>query len=127
MKIAKLILYILFGLMFINAGLNKFLNYLPLPELSPEQLKFFTAFTSIVWLMPLVAIIEIIGGILFILKKTRPLGAIFVLPVMTGILVHHVITDQSRLILSLVLMAINVLALVDSWAKYQVLLKDDKH
>ena len=67
------------------------------------------------------------GPFLFILKKTRPLGAIFVLPVMTGILVHHVTTDQSRLILSLVLMAINVLALVDSWAKYQVLLKDDKH
>ena len=77
MKIAKLILYILFGLMFINAGLNKFLNYLPLPELSPEQLKFFTAFTSIVWLMPLVAIIEIIGGILFILKKNTSPGCNF--------------------------------------------------
>lgn len=127
MKIAKLILYILFGLMFINAGLNKFFNYLPLPELSPEEVKFFTAFTSIVWLMPLVAIIEIVGGILFILKKTRPLGAIFILPVMIGILVHHVITDQSRLILSLVLMAINVLALADNWAKYQGLLEDDKH
>jgi uncharacterized membrane protein YphA (DoxX/SURF4 family) len=126
MKIFKLILYVLFGLMFINAGLNKFFNYLPLPEFSPVQIKFFTAFTSIVWLMPLVAIVEIVGGILFILKKTRALGAIFILPVMTGVLVHHVVTDQSGLILSLVLMAINVLALADNWGKYQNLLEQEK-
>lgn len=126
MKTAKLLLYIFFGLLFINAGLNKFFNYLPLPEFNPEQVKFFTAITSIVWLMPLVAITEIVGGILFILKKTRPLGAIFVLPVMIGILVHHVVTDQSRLILSLVLMAINILAIAENWSKYQYLLDLEK-
>jgi hypothetical protein len=76
--------------------------------------------------MPLVAIVEIVGGILFILKKTRALGAIFILPVMTGVLVHHVVTDQSGLILSLVLMAINVLALADNWGKYQNLLEQEK-
>ena len=32
------VLSLLFGLMFINAGLNKFLNYMPPPEDMPEAL-----------------------------------------------------------------------------------------
>lgn len=123
MKTAKLILYILFGIMFINAGLNKFFNYMPMPELTPEQLKFFTAFTSITWMIPLVATIEIIGGILFIFRKTRALGAIVILPIMTGILAHHVTVDQSGVVLALVLMAINILAIADNWPKYQRLIE----
>ncbi len=122
MKILKLVLYIIFGLMFINAGLNKFFNYMPMPELSPEQIKFFTAFTSIIWLLPLVATIEIIGGILFIFRKTRALGAIIILPVMTGILIHHTTVDKSGVVIALVLMAINILAIVDDWDKYKGLL-----
>jgi uncharacterized membrane protein YphA (DoxX/SURF4 family) len=124
MKIVKLILFILFGLMFVNAGLNKFFNYMPMPELTPEQIKFFTAFTSITWLMPLVAAIEVIGGILVMIPRTRALGAIVILPVMVGVLVHHATIDTSGLIIALILMAINILAIADSWTKYQGLLRD---
>ncbi|HEY1010540.1 MAG: DoxX family membrane protein [Daejeonella sp.] len=124
MKIVKLVLYILFGLMFVNAGLNKFLNYMPMPELTPVQIKFFTAFASISWMIPLIAVIEIIGGILVMIPKTRALGAIVILPVMVGILVHHATIDTSGLVIALVLMAINVLAIADNWGKYQALIRD---
>src|SRR5690606_18865481 len=54
---------LLFGLMFINAGLNKFFNYMPVPEDIPEEsLKDFQAMMEISWLMPLLATVEIIGG-----------------------------------------------------------------
>lgn len=57
---------LLFGLMFINAGLNKFFNYMPMPEDMPESMtKLMAAFMQISWLMPLVAVAEIIGGIIF--------------------------------------------------------------
>lgn len=124
MKIVKLVLYILFGLMFLNAGLNKFFNYMPMPELTPEQIKFFTAFASISWLIPLVAIVEIIGGVLVMIPKTRALGAIVLLPVMVGILVHHLTVDPSGVVIAVVLMAINILAIVDNWKKYEGLIKD---
>ncbi|MEJ7778407.1 MAG: DoxX family protein [Daejeonella sp.] len=119
MKIVKLILYILFGLMFVNAGLNKFFNYMPMPEFTEAQIKIFSAFTVITWLMPLIAVIEIIGGILFMNNRYRALGAIVVLPVMVGILVHHSVLEPSGLIIALVLMAINLLAIFDNWQKYQ--------
>ncbi len=124
MKIVKLVLYILFGLMFLNAGLNKFFNYMPMPELTPEQIKFFTAFASIPWMIPLVATVEVIGGILVMIPKTRALGAIIILPVMVGVLVHHLTVEPTGLVTALVLMCINILAIVDDWRKYEGLVKD---
>lgn len=42
------ILCLLSGLMFINAGLNKFFNYIPVPEDMPEKtMKMFTAMMEI--------------------------------------------------------------------------------
>jgi hypothetical protein len=59
----------------------------------PENLmKLMTAFMEIGWLMPLIAVAEIAGGILFITNKYRALGAIIIFPVMIGILLTHIIT-----------------------------------
>jgi len=59
---------LLFGLIFINAGLNNFFNYMPTPDDLPEgMMKMFTAVTEIVWLTPLLGVAQIVGGILFII------------------------------------------------------------
>lgn len=69
--------------MFINAGLDKFFHYMPMPENLPKDAqKAFTAFLSVPWLMPLIAAIELIGALLVLFPKTRTLGAIVILPVM---------------------------------------------
>src|SRR5690606_35725503 len=69
------ILCLLVGLLFINGGLNKIFNYLPPPENLPEaQMNMFTAIMQIGWLMPLIALAELIGGILFIIPRFRALG-----------------------------------------------------
>jgi len=86
-KIILFILCLLFGLMFINAGLDKFFHYMPQPKEMPESaVKQFGAIMQIPWLMPLIAVAEILGGLLFIFPKTRALGALIIFPVMLGIL-----------------------------------------
>ncbi len=119
MKIIKLIVCLLFGLMFINAGLNKFLNYMPMEEMSEEQMKIIEAFMTIKWLMPLAGAIEVIGGLLFIIPKTRALGAVIILPVMVGIVCHNFTFEPSGLPLVLVLFLINILIIADNWKKYK--------
>ncbi len=53
---------LLFGLLFINAGLNKIFNYLPVPDDMPENiLVLLGAMNTIGWLIPLVAVAEIMG------------------------------------------------------------------
>lgn len=125
MKIVKFIISLLFGLMFINAGLNKFINYMPMPKPTPEQMKIFEAFENLHWLMPLVGAVEIVGGLLFIFSKTRALGAIIILPVMVGIVLHVFTIDKSTpgMAIAGVLFLINLWMILDNSEKYKVLVK----
>ena len=125
MKIVNFILSLLFGLMFINAGLNKFLNYMPMPKPTPEQMKVFAAFGELYWLMPLIGTVEIIGGLLFIFPKTRALGAIVILPVMVGIVLHVFSIDKSTMGMSIagILFLINLWIIFDNKEKYKALVK----
>lgn len=114
-----LVVSILFGLMFINSGLNKFFNYMPIPEDMPQEvMEFMGHFMAIGWLMPLIAIVEIVGGILFMTNKYRALGAIVILPVMVGIVLTHLINIPSGLPIALVLFAINLWVLYENRSKY---------
>lgn len=110
---------LLFGLMFINGGLNKFFNYIPVPEDMPEAtMQMFTAMTEIVWLMPLIALAEIVGGLLFIIPKFRALGAVILAPIMTGILLTHFTVAPEGLPIALALFAIYLWVIVENRDKY---------
>ncbi len=117
------VLCILFGLMMINSGFNKFFNYMPMPEMSEEMMQIMGGFMTIKWIFPLVAIIEIIGGALIAIPKTRALGAIVILPVMVGIFIHHLVHDLSGISIALILFAINIWAIVANWNKYEPIIK----
>ncbi|MDR6568137.1 DoxX protein [Chitinophaga ginsengisegetis] len=110
---------LLFGLMFINAGLNKFFNYMPVPKDMPESLmKLMGAFMQISWLMPLVGVIEVVGGALFIPNKTRALGAIVILPVMVGVVLTNIFNAPSGLPIALVMLVINIWVIIENRKKY---------
>lgn len=110
---------LLFGLMFINAGLNKFFNYMPMPEDMPEKTKkAMGAFMEIAWLMPLVGFAEVLGGILFIIPRTRALGAFVIFPVMIGVCCANATMEPSGMLIALVLLAINLWVIVENRRKY---------
>ncbi|PSL34643.1 DoxX family protein [Chitinophaga ginsengisoli] len=110
---------LLFGLMFINAGLNKFLNYMPPPKDMPEKMmEVMGAFMKITWLMPLIGLAEIVGGILVIIPKTRALGAIIILPVMVGIILTNITVAPSALPIGLALFVINIWLIIENREKY---------
>lgn len=113
---------LLFGLMFINAGLNKFFNYMPPPKDMPESMmKLFGAIMQIKWLLPLIAVAEITGGILITIPKYRALGVIIIFPVMVGIVLIS-LTLSSGLVLTFVMFAILVWLIYENRKKYQAML-----
>jgi hypothetical protein len=90
-----------------------------MPNDLPEgMVKAMTAFMQIGWLMPLIAIAEIVGGVLFLTNKYRALGAIIIFPVMIGILLTHITLAPSGLPVALILMAINLWVIFENRAKY---------
>ncbi|SEM72553.1 DoxX-like family protein [Mucilaginibacter gossypiicola] len=113
------VLCLLTGLMFINAGLNKFLNYMPMPKDMPEKMvKVMQAYMQIGWLMPLVGAAEVFGGLLLIIPRTRALGAVILVPILTGILLSNISMAPSGLPIVLVLIAIVIWVIIDNWEKY---------
>jgi putative oxidoreductase len=101
------VLAIFLGLMIVNSGLNKLFNYIPVPPDLPEAVvKDNAAMMEIQWLMPLIAVAEIIGGLLLVVKRTRPMGVLVVFPVMVGVLLVHLFVMPSTLPVALIVWAI---------------------
>lgn len=124
-KIILFVISLLFGLTFINAGLNKFFNYMPVPEDLPEPVMNMSMnMMEIGWLMPLIAVVEIVGGTLFIFKKTRALGALVILPVMAGILLAHLLVAPSGLPMALILLIILVWVMIENRQRYMALIAE---
>lgn len=82
---------------------------------------------QISWLMPLIAIAEIIGGLLFIPNKYRALGAIIIFPVMVGILLTNILNAPSGLPIALVLFAINIWGMIENRDKYLPMIRNKSH
>jgi hypothetical protein len=105
-------------------GANKLAPFLPMPkEMSVEAMAVFAAFMTIKWLMPLVGVVEIIGGILIALPKTRALGAIVILPVVVGIVLHNLMYSPADIAVPAVFALINAWAIIDSKKQYQLMIK----
>lgn len=108
------VLALLFGLFFINAGLDKFFHYMPMPKDLPEKMsKAFNAFSEIGWLMPLVGLAEIVGGLLIIIPRTRALGALIIFPIMVGIFLTNIVQDKSGLPITL------IFGIILTWIMYE--------
>ncbi len=108
----------LLGLMMLNGGFNKFFNYMAMPEMPPEAGKLMMAFVESGWLMPLIALVEIIGGALIILPKFRALGAIVLLPITIGILLFDTVLAPEHAVIAIVITAINLWVIFENKDKY---------
>ena len=118
---------ILFALMMVNAGMNKFFQYMPVPEsLSDDAIQLMMAFESSNWLLPLVGIVEIIGGTLIAIPKLRALGALIIFPVMVGIVLFNLTMAPQNLPIAIVLFVINIWAIIADREKFMVLINPSK-
>jgi uncharacterized membrane protein YphA (DoxX/SURF4 family) len=105
-------LRILIALMMLNGGLNKLFQYLPLPEGMPDKaMAFMGAMEATGYMMPLLAIAEIVGGILFALPRFQALGAVILMPITINIAFFHTMLDPSTMALGWVIFLINVAVL----------------
>ena len=119
------VLSLLFGLFFINAGLDKFFHYMPMPkDISPSLMSAMTGMMAVSWLMPLIGAAEILGGLLIIFPKTRALGALITFPVMIGILLTNTITDASGFPIAAVFAIVLFWIMYDNRAKYLPLISE---
>lgn len=80
-------------------------------------------FAAVGWLLPLVGLAEIVGGILQAIPKTRALGAIILFPILIGIVLLLAVQDPANVVISLVFFGINIWAILDNKNKYMAMIK----
>ena len=117
-----MVLRIVLGLMLLVFGLNKFFHFLPDPEgMSADAGAYFGALMS-TKTMTLVAIVEVVTGLTFLLNKCGALMAIILMSVSVNAVLFHVALDSANIALALVLLVLNIVVLYGYKGKYKELM-----
>ena len=117
-----LVLRILLGIFILVFGANKFLNFLPPPELGEAAGAYFGALVSTKTLT-LVAIVEILAGLALIFNKFGALMSVILMSVSVNAVLFHATLEPAGIGPAAVLLLLNIVMLVGYKDKYQEMLR----
>tara|TARA_R110002072_G_scaffold303046_1_gene492145 strand:- start:5368 stop:5745 length:378 start_codon:yes stop_codon:yes gene_type:complete len=123
MKKAKLIVRILFGLMLVVFGLNKFLQFMPMPPLPEAAGEFMGALVKSGYILVIVAIVEVVAGILLLTNKYQSLALVLVFPVILNAFLFHLFLDLPGIGGAALAIVMNIFLLFANKESYLSLLK----
>lgn len=115
------ILRIILGLALVVFGLNRFLEFFPAPEMARAGANFIESLESSGYLLYAVAVIEVIIGLLLLLKKWVPFALILLVPISINILLFHLFLDVSGIAAAIVIVTINAILIYKYWKAYRPL------
>ncbi|MGJ3243067.1 MAG: DoxX family membrane protein [Opitutales bacterium] len=118
-----LILRLLLGLGLVVFGLNKFIGFMPPPEMPEAAGNLMGAFVQSGYMMPLIAIVEIVTGALLLSGFFVPLALVLLAPLTLNIILFHLALAPGGIVPGLVFFAINVYLLVVNIDAYRPLLR----
>lgn len=96
------------GLVFATFGLNKLVPFLPQPPISGAPAEFFGALFATGYMIPLIAVTEIVAGLMLLSGRFAPLGLTLLAPVIVNILGYHLFLAPSGLGLPVVLLTLEL-------------------
>ena len=123
MNKAQLIIRILFGLILVIFGSNKFLHFMPMPSMPEAAGAFMGALVDSGYLMTLVALVEIVAGVSILINKYKTLALVILLPVILNAFLFHLFLDLSGIVGSAVALMMNLFLMYANKESYRSLLK----
>lgn len=103
----------LLGLLFVVFGSNFFLNFIPMPpgppEGSPAALFFGALFPT--GYLACIKVLEVTGGLLVAMPKTRNIGLLILGPIIVNILCFHIFLNKGATLLDPVVLLVTGLSL----------------
>jgi uncharacterized membrane protein YphA (DoxX/SURF4 family) len=114
MKVTTIIARILLGLVFVVFGSNAFLHFIPMPPPPAGLAGDFMKALFMSQYFYVVAVTQILGGLLVLSGRFTALGLLFLGPVIVNILSFHIFLNPEGLPLAI---AVAVLALFLLWQK----------
>lgn len=96
------------GLMFGVMGLNKLLHFLPQPPISGPPAQFFGALFATGYMLPMLALTEIVAAVMLLSNRFVPLGLTLLAPVIVNIVGFHLFLAHGGYGLALTILAVEV-------------------
>jgi len=96
MKTIVKIAHILLGLIFVVFGLNGLYTFIPVPEYHP-----FMEIMVSTWFIIVVKGLEIVGGVLLLLRRYTLLALLILGPIVVNILLYHLLIDPRNMVVGL--------------------------
>lgn len=115
------IVRILLGILLLAFGANKFLRFIPLPDLPVQAANFMTSLGATGYVLKTVGCIEVLIGALLLLKKWVPFALIALVPISLNILLFHLFLDVSGIGGALLIAVLNGILIYKHWPKYKPL------
>jgi uncharacterized membrane protein YphA (DoxX/SURF4 family) len=116
---------LLTGLLLVIVGVNKLRGVLSVGSVNPAMDAFLTALSATGYLMELVAIVEILAGVAFLLNKYTALMAVVLMPVLLNALLAHLFLNPAGAGGPLVLMLFTVGVMYHHREQYTRILQPD--
>jgi len=123
MKKVFLAVQIIAGLMLVVFGLNKFLQFIPMAAPALEMGAYLGALGATGFLFPLIAVIEIVAGIAFVINKYVALMVLFIAPVMLNAFLAHLFLDPAGIGGSAFIMLILISIIINHKERYSEVFK----
>jgi len=111
----------LLALILIVFGLNKFLNFMPLPPMPEPAESFMGALMDTGYIMVIVAALEVISGIFLMINKYSALILVIVFPVLLNAFLFHLFLDFKGIGGALLALSLAIFLMYKSFNTYKVL------
>lgn len=115
------IVRIALGLILIVFGANKIYPFIPLPQPPAEAASFLTSLANTGYILTLVALAEIIIGLLLLFRIWTPFVLLLLIPLSLNILLFHLFLDIPAIGTALLVVILNGILLYKNRQKYRPL------
>lgn len=115
------ILRVILGLGLLVFGLNKFIGFMPIPELPPDAADFMSSLDATGYVLPAVGVLEMGIGLLLVFNKWSPFALLLLAPISVNIILFHLFLDMPGILGALIIFVLNVLLIYKHWKAYRSL------
>lgn len=102
-------------------GFNKFFAFIPMFDMPPAAANFMESLENTGYVLYVVAVLEILIGLLLLFKKWVPFALVILAPITLNILLFHIFLDISDILVAIVIFALNVILIYKYWKAFRTL------
>jgi len=113
----------LLGLAMLIFGANKFLNFMPAPELPEAAGAFMGALAGSGYIFPTLGVVYILAGLLLVLNKAVPFALVMLVPVSFNIVAFHLAYAPEGILFAAVVAILNLFLIYTNWDRLKSLLE----